>query len=213
MRINVGCGQTPVEGWCNFDNSVSVRLAAVPLLGRLVTALRLVSRRQREFMRCAREAGIKWAEATRRIPVADGVAEVVYTSHMLEHLSRDQARLFLREAFRVLNAGGVLRISVPDLRQQIESYLADGDADVFVKALRMTRERPESFVERLKYMLVGFREHVWMYDGASLSRFVASVGFIDVRIMNEGSTKIPDPGGMNLRERGPGSVVVEAIKP
>ena len=32
MKVNVGCGQTPIDGWRNFDNSPSLRLALLPLV-------------------------------------------------------------------------------------------------------------------------------------------------------------------------------------
>lgn len=49
------------------------------------------------------------------IPFPDGSVDVVYHSHLLEHLDRDVAERFLREVQRVLRLGGIQRIVVPDL--------------------------------------------------------------------------------------------------
>ena len=32
IKVNVGCGTTPTEGWLNFDNSFSIRAARWPLI-------------------------------------------------------------------------------------------------------------------------------------------------------------------------------------
>jgi len=57
------------------------------------------------------------------IPLPDASCEVVYHSHVLEHLRRPDAQFFMRECFRVLKPGGILRVSVPDLEQICRQYL------------------------------------------------------------------------------------------
>ena len=32
VRINIGCGKTPTNGWINFDNSPAIKLANSPFL-------------------------------------------------------------------------------------------------------------------------------------------------------------------------------------
>ena len=32
MKLNIGCGQSIMEGWINIDNSMSIKLAKLPLL-------------------------------------------------------------------------------------------------------------------------------------------------------------------------------------
>jgi len=41
---------------------------------------------------------------------------------MLEHLDREEAKLFLREALRVLKSGGIIRLVLPDLGKLIKEY-------------------------------------------------------------------------------------------
>ena len=57
------------------------------------------------------------------IPLPDASCEVVYHSHVLEHLRRPDAQFFMRECFRVLKPGGILRVAVPDLEQICRQYL------------------------------------------------------------------------------------------
>src|SRR5208283_3782499 len=120
-RINIGCGQSPTRGWRNFDNSLSLRLAGAPILLRALRMVGLVSREQAAFAEFAKSgpSAIQYGDAIRGLPIESGTAEALYRSHMLEHLDRREADLFLKEARRLLVSGGILRVAVPDLALQI----------------------------------------------------------------------------------------------
>lgn len=213
IRVNVGCGQTPTEGWQNFDNSMSIRLAKVPLLVSLLAKLRLLKRSQLEFIEFIRGNAIEYADGAEKLPFATGSVDVVYSSHMLEHLDREEARGFLREARRVLKPGGIIRLAVPDLRGQVQGYLESNDADAFIAGTHLTQERPRTLAKRLRILFVGTRHHQWMYDGASLSRLLISEGFENASVVPAGASRIPDPGNLDLSERKDESVYVEAENP
>jgi SAM-dependent methyltransferase len=212
LRANVGCGLTPTRGWKNFDNSLSLRLARHGALASLAGRLGLLSGPQREYVEFCRCEQIEWADATSRIPLPDGSAEVLYSSHMLEHLDPEDARGFLGEARRVLAAGGILRVSVPDLARHVASYAASGDADAFIAAAHMCVPRPKSLVERLRFFAVGPRHHQWMYDGRSLAKLLQAEGFRDPVALPPGQTTIPHAEPLDLYERADESVYVEARK-
>lgn len=57
------------------------------------------------------------------LPFEDNSFDVVYHSHVLEHLSPADGESLIRECHRVLCPGGVLRIVVPDLERIAELYL------------------------------------------------------------------------------------------
>jgi predicted SAM-dependent methyltransferase len=57
------------------------------------------------------------------LPFADDSFDVVYHSHLLEHLQHHVVPGFVRECRRVLRPGGVLRLAVPDLEQICRLYL------------------------------------------------------------------------------------------
>jgi len=158
-RINIGCGQTPTAGWKNYDNSLSLRLARVPILPELLHNLRLLETPQYAFIEFCRKNKIAYGDATRGLPLADSSCEVLYSSHMIEHLDRDEVTKFLNEAFRVLVPGGIIRIAAPDINIQVRKYAESGDADAFIHGTRMCEPRPRSFAKRLRLLLVGTRNH------------------------------------------------------
>lgn len=62
-------------------------------------------------------------DAATPLPFEDGCFDVCYCSHVLEHLSRDEARQLVVEIHRVLKPGGVIRLVVPDLEGIVRAYL------------------------------------------------------------------------------------------
>ena len=85
MRINLGSGERPLEGWVNVD-----ALPDAPGVD-VVT------------------------DVTEALPFESGSADALYASHLLEHVSSEDVPRVLAEWRRVLRPGGVLMIAVPDL--------------------------------------------------------------------------------------------------
>jgi predicted SAM-dependent methyltransferase len=63
------------------------------------------------------------------IPFVDNTFDVVYHSHLLEHFPKIKGEEFMKECYRVLRPGGILRVAVPDLEQICRLYI-----DVLEKA-------------------------------------------------------------------------------
>ena len=66
---------------------------------------------------------VKKVNLLKRLPYAQNYFDVAYSSHFLEHLSKENAPVFLREVWRVMKIGGILRIVVPDLENVVKEYL------------------------------------------------------------------------------------------
>jgi len=58
----------------------------------------------------------------KKIPLPDDFVEVVYHSQVLEHIPKDKSEYFIKECYRVLQPGGIIRIVVPDLENIIQEY-------------------------------------------------------------------------------------------
>lgn len=68
-------------------------------------------------------SSVQRANLLGRLPVQDESAELVYSSHFLEHIPYDLVRGFLSECYRILAPGGILRLVLPDLEELCQSYL------------------------------------------------------------------------------------------
>jgi predicted SAM-dependent methyltransferase len=74
-----------------------------------------------DFIPC--DTNVIAADVVKGIPFPDRSFDMVYHSHLLEHLSQPAARDFLKECYRVLRPKGILRIAVPDLEVIAHHYL------------------------------------------------------------------------------------------
>jgi predicted SAM-dependent methyltransferase len=69
------------------------------------------------------DPSVMQCDLSRRLPFSDNDFDVVYHSNVLEHIRRNDAPTFIRECFRVLKPGGILRVAVPDLERICRLYL------------------------------------------------------------------------------------------
>ena len=155
---------------------------------------------------------IQYADVINGLNFNDCSLDVIYSSHMLEHLDRSDARNFLTEALRVLKKGGILRLAIPDLKKHIDNYNQDGDADKFIGSLHLEIKNPSTFLEKVKFLFVGFRNHKWMYDHNSLKNLLLQSGYEKATILKAGETLIQDSDKLNLSERVSESLYIEAVK-
>ena len=86
------------------------------------------------------------------LPFPDESFTAVYHSHVLEHFTKADGKQLLKECFRVLTEGGILRIAIPDLERIAREYLAEldraaqGDAAALHNHERMTLEMFDQMV-------------------------------------------------------------------
>ena len=211
-RVNIGCGSTPTKGWINYDNSPSINIAASPIKYFLLRKLHLLNASQIEYIEMIKKNRILFADATKKLPFHTNEVQCIYSSHMLEHLSKRSANSFLKECLRILSPNGVLRLVLPDLRKLVNSYLADGDADLFIEDSFLIPPSVETLRDKFKLILVGYRQHQWMYDSKSLTKIVLKAGFRKVLEQKPGYTCINNYGELDLLQRSEESFYIEAIK-
>ncbi len=68
-------------------------------------------------------ADVKQANLLGPLPIASGCADLVYTSHFLEHIPKHRVQGFLTECLRILKPGGTLRLVLPDLENLCREYM------------------------------------------------------------------------------------------
>ena len=212
LRINIGCSESPTEGWLNFDCSIGLKFSKFYFLTKLLYKLNLITPWQFRVTSFYKKNNIRYANAAKKIPLEDNSVEVVYSSHMIEHLTKSEAKSFLKQSYRVLNKGGIIRLAVPDLRKKAQEYLEDGDADRFVYETHMWYPEINSFFQKFYIFLTSPRHHLWMYDFNSMSKLLQECGFENIVSLKPSETTIPNPGKLNLEERASDSFYVEANK-
>jgi predicted SAM-dependent methyltransferase len=106
MKLNIGCGASPVPGWVNVDNSMSLYLAKHSIIDYLLRKMGLLNAQQIKLIDFFKQNDVLYSKAT-HLPIKENSVSIVYSSHMMEHLDRQDAFIFLHEAMRVLIYGGV----------------------------------------------------------------------------------------------------------
>lgn len=106
------------------------------------------------------------------LPLPSHCARFILCEHFLEHLEYPgEALLFLQECRRLLEPGGILRLSVPDAEKYLVAYY-EKDRAFF------ERERPGcSPMEAVNNMFRQGQEHQYAYDGNTLSALLTRAGF------------------------------------
>jgi len=184
LKLQIGAGLDGAPGWLNLDASPVLRMQRLPVVGGLLR--RLVPP---EF-----SPGVAYGDVTRGLSLADGTAAIVYTSHMLEHLSLRDFDVALAEIHRVLAPDGLFRSVLPDLEFEARRYLASSAPDRAIDFMRTTilgvEQRERGLLPALRGWL-GNSSHLWMWDFVSASAHLARAGFVDIRRASLGDSAEP----------------------
>ena len=109
MKINLGCGSTPLEEYINVDiDTVKDLRKRYP---------------NREF---SDELRIEQWDIF-NLPLEDGSVDEVRADCLFEHLNFKEERLIFEESKRVLKIGGSLNLSVPDFETLVKQWLEAED--------------------------------------------------------------------------------------
>jgi SAM-dependent methyltransferase len=202
LQLHLGSGPEAHEGWISVDKSLVARVSRSPWVAEVLARVGVLSEQQRTT-RWPDE--VVQMDLAKRFPWDDDSARAIYSSHMVEHLSRTQARHVLGQCLRVLVPGGVLRLVLPNLNGAVARYLdakRAGNpraADALVEFLYMAPEQGEvSLLRRAGYRLL-HRPHLWMYDAESLAVVLEDTGFVAVTQCDFREGACPDLSSIETR--------------
>jgi hypothetical protein len=195
-QLHLGCFDAPAEGWLNTDITPHIWISRIPLAAR---ALHLVGKLSSERMAQHRDGvfrKVTYLNVSRDFPYEAESFRAIFTCHMLEHLYPPTAMHCMRECYRVLCRGGVLRIVIPDLDRIVSNY--DPTA-------------PNAFLQSIFEYGRGLEKnsHHWHYNYSSLKAALRVVGFSKVQRCKFQVGECPD---LKKIDRRPESLFVEAFK-
>jgi len=194
-RVNIGFGYRPTPGWVNIE------------LGSTFPDF--------YFWDCRRGLPFSYNRVT-----------AIYCEHVFEHFEPEiDAAVFLRECFRCLRPGGVLRIVVPDAGAYLHAYGGSWHRLAAIHPLEQSQEgwrdkepnyKGQKIVYRTQMQLINevFRQgyqHKYAYDEETLVFVLRNAGFSHVAHQSFGvsldSNMPPDN-----QARQPYSLYVDAVK-
>lgn len=150
-KLQIGFGSNSLEGWLN-------------------TGISYMESKHGAYM-----------DAGQPFPLPDASINYVFSEHLFEHLTYQQAQNMLKESYRVLKPGGVIRIATPDLRFLLGLY-QDPEKPLHKEYIAFTAQNgglPPTAV----YVINRFHTawgHQIIYDKETLSEALRQAGFKDI---------------------------------
>jgi predicted SAM-dependent methyltransferase len=132
------------------------------------------------------------------LPFASGVADLMHTEDFIDQLSLDEAAQFLKECHRILGAGGVLRVLMPDLRKLAQLYLNDPAQLMTLWKGHVGVPLSLDTVGEIFNIGMRFAGHTFMYDEETFKALTSRCGF-DARRVEYQQSDMPELRGLDLR--------------
>lgn len=158
VRVQLGCGEVIIPNWINVD--LRVPKAFQPAAAHLILA-----------------------DVSLGLPLRDTSVDVIYASHVWEHLGPfEESEYLVKECHRVLRPGGVLRVSVPDFRVIALHYLAGSRS--FYEEYGYQKPwfgKARSWSRRLGITVM--YDHKMLYDCESLTEVLSVAPFERIECM------------------------------
>ena len=135
------------------------------------------------------------------LPFADDSVDFIYFGQAIEHLNPlVEVPPFLKECYRVLRPGGLVRLSTPDLDIILASYLS-GDMMEFAIEQPQPYRDAKSKALRLAYLMFGslgpdstnehYEGHHLTYNKDSMREVLEAAGFVNVAFFAPGESQSP----------------------
>ena len=140
MKLHIGCGEKYLPGWKHLD--------------------------AREFP----HIDYVTDKLDKLDMFADNSVEEIYACHVLEHFTRLEMSRggVIKEWYRVLRGGGVLRIAVPNFEAIVEEYMSSKNLELVMGLLYGGQNYEYNF-------------HYQAYDFKRLSELLRRAGFSDIK--------------------------------
>ena len=165
-------------------------------------------------------------DLTQPLPFEDNSIEIIFSSHFIEHIHLIEAQQLIRESYRILKPGGIIRFITPDMDIWIDK-LYNKDIDFFQKYQEIITKHFGEWhefaqlntpLQMLNCMLFAWG-HKWMWDFETLEKEFSKVGFKNIKKKNYLESNISDINNIEnclpsklIENRNMESLFIEAVK-
>lgn len=188
LYVHYGCGVTAPDNWLNFDATPTLRIQKIPIFGKqLASSLKGLTFPD----------NILYGDIVKGLPIANNSCKAIYCSHVLEHLSRQDCVIALRNTYALLQSGGIFRCVLPDLEKYIVRYQSDkiagktNAADIFMEGSYLGIPQRSKGLKNRLIEAYGNSHHLWMWDEVSLQHELQNAGFTQIRRCEMGDSSEP----------------------
>lgn len=150
-KLQIGFGYNPIDGWLNTGIA---------------------------FWECWNGM---YMDAGKPFPLPDNSFDYVFSEHLFEHLTYQQAQNMLHECYRVMKPGAVMRIATPNLRFLLDLY--ENPDKPLHKAYMENSVKNLGMPPTPAYVISRFHTswgHQIIYDKETLTKALSDAGFKDI---------------------------------
>jgi SAM-dependent methyltransferase len=182
IKVNVGSGFTVAPNWINIDGNFNLLFKNFPIfILKLIYKYTGIKKWMdlEHFIKTLKSNKFIHHNVLYGLPFHNETVDFVYSSHLLEHLFKEDAFQLLKEIYRVLKKGGLFRLCIPDMNYVLNLY-QNGKKQEALKYLF-----PESKADY-------FSRHRYMYDFETISEILKEVGFKEITKQEYRQGSLPD---------------------
>lgn len=162
-------------------------------------------------------------DLTKKFPIKTSSFHYIFLEHTIEHFTLAQAKEILKECYRILKPGGIVRLSTPDLLFLIELY-QQNKSPIQKKYINWSSKTfPNELNTISDTMVINNFVRAWghqfIYDFKTIKKLLETIGFTNTKRFKPG--KSDDLNLANLESHWKSitkdfndleSLVVEAVK-
>lgn len=206
--VNFGCGTYAPKEWLNFDVSPTLKIHRIPVIGKWIT---------NTLHKVDFPEHVRYGDIVKGLPIPLNSCKAIFSSHVLEHLTLEDAKTALHNCYHLLQPNGTLRLLLPDLEKYILQYQEQrltntGAAHQFMQnTILGVDSKPKDWVGKLAFLFGNYR-HLWMWDFHSLKAELEKLGFNNIKRCKIGDSTDPMFALVEDPTRFVDELYIEAIK-
>jgi predicted SAM-dependent methyltransferase len=209
--INLGSEDNTIPEYVGIDGSPLIFIIRNKIIPRRIKEMvynktcTANHRPYKEFEKKAKSIPFIHHNLLYGIPFKKESVDNIYTSHFLEHITLENGKKILRECFRVMKKGGILRICIPSIEQEIERIHSairkykNGDTESIQEFITTSQRDMSS---------KNFSLHRKLYGYSELKEILEKRGFKKVKKVRFKEGYLPLVDKIEMRD----GLIIEAIK-